>query len=489
MKKIILILTVLLVIFSCKKEEIVVPKDANGLEYSTVNQWLYDVMSQLYYWNYTLPVYKSSTANPNDYFATLKNKDDRFSAVFDDYTEIANALNGVSAGEVGFEFQLFRESSQNSNVIGEVSYVKPGTNAKNAGVKRGMLFRKINGQQLTMTNYSVLLGYFFDNSPSVLVNFATITNNSIYELGPISINKVANYQENPVYLDSVYTVENKKIGYLVYNFFTNDPGDETLSYDIALNNVFAKFKQQNVTELIVDLRYNHGGSMSSAVSLASMMVPNLAPNMVYAYTQFNSNYTNYFNSTEFKNAYPLEHPFYTNFETTIDVSTTNKVPVQNIGSKLQRIFFLTGSGTASASEMVINGLKPFLPCILIGDTTVGKNVGSTLVHDTENAKNKWATMPIILKYFNKDHKSDFTMGFAPDFKVNDDTEHQLGDITEGQLAAAIYQITGVKSQSPSKIPMVKRSLVKVKSSCDFKPLRNNMIVDAKYLHNFNWLLK
>lgn len=487
MKKSIFIFCLSLLFASCKKDEVVIPKDANGLEYSTVNEWIYSTLSTNYYWNTTLPVFSSTSSEPTAYFKTLKNKDDRFSAIFDNYTEIANSLNGVSAAEVGFEFQLFRESSQNNNVIGEVSYVKAGTPAKTAGIKRGFLFRKINGQQLSMSNYNTLLNYFYDSSASVSITFATVSNNTLYDSAPYALTKAVNYNENPIYLDSVYTIQNKKIGYLVYNFFTNDNGDNTLSYDLALNNVFSKFKQQNVTELVVDLRYNHGGMMSSAVHLASMMVPNLTTKMVYAYTQYNNNYTNYFNSSEFKNEYPGEHPLYTDFATTIDVTSTQKIPVQNIGNSLQRIFFLTGYGTASASEMVMNGLKPFLPCILIGDTTVGKNVGSFLINDNQNAKNKWAMMPIVLKYFNKDHKSDFSAGFAPDFKVSDDMEHQLGDISEAQFAKAISQITGVSSLTSAKAPAQRR--IAVKSSLDFKPVRNVMIVDKMRVPNLKYTLK
>ncbi|HEY6914349.1 MAG TPA: S41 family peptidase, partial [Paludibacter sp.] len=222
---------------------------------------------------------------------------------------------------------------------------------------------------------------------------------------------------------------------------------------------------------------------SSAVRLASMLVPNLTTNKVFSYTEYNQNYTNYFNSAEFKSQ-TTENPFINNFATTIDVATTTTTasyPVQNVGGNLQRIFFLTGRGTASASEMVINGLKPFLPCVLIGDTTVGKNVGSTLVNDDENKKNQWAFMPIILKYFNKDHQSDFTKGFVPNFLEMDDYSYDLGDIQEGLLAKAISQISGIQ-QSAAKVAPAKRQLLR--SSIDFKPMREGLIVRSKSIDSY-----
>lgn len=432
MKRIFLFLFISLTLIACKDQ---LSDDEVLNQY--VNEWVHENMSMLYYWNTTLPAYKSTTQSPELYFATLKNKEDRFSAIFDNYEEILNRLNGVSSSDVGFEFQLYRESNANNNVMGFVLYVKPGTAAQSMGIKRGDIFRKINGTQITIDNYSSLLNSFYDVTATVKVTFSDYVSYVFYDQPAITINKAVDYKENPVYLDTVYTVQSKKVGYLVYNFFTNDAGDGSLQYDLKLNSVVEKFKQQNINELVVDLRYNSGGMMSSAIRLASMMVPNPASDKVFVYTEYNNNYTTYFNSAEFKKDYPGENPFSDNFATTI-----LKQPVQNVGNNLQRIFFITGKNTASASEMVINGLKPFLPCVLIGDTTVGKNVGSTLVHDEDNVKNQWAFMPIILKYFNKDHQSDFTQGFAPDFTLKDDYSYQLGDTREALLAKAISEIAG-----------------------------------------------
>ena len=361
-------------------------------------------------------------------------------------------------------------------------YTKPGTYAATMGIKRGDVFRKINGQQITTKNYSTLMNTLYDSATSVGLTFSSSQGGVFVDKAAITLNKVTDYKENPVYLDTVYTIKNKKIGYLVYNFFTNDAGDNTLKYDLDLNNSIGMFKQENISELIVDLRYNHGGMMTSAVNMASMLVPNLAANMVFSYTNYNGNLTKYFNSDEFKSQ-SSGNPFMNNFALTINVTVpgTKSVPIQNIGNNLQRIFFLTGTGTASASEMVINGLKPFLPCVLIGDTTVGKNVGSILINDEKNAKNQWAFMPIILKYFNKDNKSDFTNGFAPDFKVKDDYSYSLGDTREALLAKAISQISGVAAVVPYKAPSARIQL----GSAINRSRNNNYLVVKKEFSSYN----
>jgi len=466
MKKIIFFLCVNLFFVSCKDDKPTVTDEL----YKYVDEWVYKNMDQLYYWNTTLPEYKSSYQNPTDYFKTLKNKDDRFSAIFESYQDILNELNGVTSSEIGFDFQLYKESPYNDNVLGIVLYLKHGTPAEGLGLKRGDFFRKINGQQITTANYSTLVNTLFDNSISSNLTFSTYQNGQFSDQKAVTVIKAANYHDDPIYMDTVYTVQNKKVGYLVYNFFTNDDGDKSMKYDLELNNAIGKFKQENISELIVDLRYNHGGMMSSAVNLASMLVPGLADNKVFTYTEYNKNYTDYFNSSEFKSQ-NSEDPFVNNFALAINGTAT--FPILNVGNNLQRIYFLTGKGTASASEMVINGLKPFLPCILIGDTTVGKNVGSTLVNDVKNKSNQWAFMPIILKYFNRDHQSDFTKGFVPNFLIDDDYNHQMGDINEGLLGKAISQISGSKV-SPSKVTPKKRVLFK--SSIDFKQVRTGLIM-------------
>jgi len=479
MKRIFFFFCISLGLLSCKDQN--EPSETDEL-YSYVNDWVYQNMDGLYYWNTTLPAFKSTTENPNDYFKKLKYKDDRFSAIFESYQDILNQLNGVSSSEIGFDFQLYKENSFNDNVLGIVLYTKRGTPAESLGIKRGDIFRKINGTQITTSNYSDVINLLFDNTTSANVTFSDYQNGTFTDKIPLAVNKAFNYQENPVYLDTVYTIQNKKVGYLVYNFFTNDSGDESMKYDLELNNVIGKFKQENISELIIDLRYNGGGMISSAVHLASMLVPDLTTDKVFNYTEYNQNYTDYFNSDEFKKL-SSENPFINNFATTINVSSpaSASIPVQNLGNNLQRIFFLTGKGTASASEMVINGLKPFLPAILIGDTTVGKNVGSTLVNDKKNLKNQWAIMPIILKYFNKDHKSDFTKGFAPDFRVEDDDSHQLGDIREGLLQKAVSQISGLQPGASKSAP-AKR--VMLKSSIDFKPVRNVLIIKSKSIDSY-----
>lgn len=453
MKQCILLLFTAVFFMACD-DEIKTEKDMNRY----VNRWIHDNMSAVYYWTDDLPAYKRSYDDPSGYFNSLLSNNDRFSSIHESYQDILNQLNGVRYTDVGFDFQLYRESRDNNNIFGVVLYLKPGTQAETLGVKRGDIFNKINGSQINLSNYGNLINHFYNANADVSVTFADYVNGILTDKKTVSILKASNYTENPVLMDSVYKILQKRIGYVVYNFFAADPGDDTKSYDLKLNSLMTKFNQENISDLVVDLRYNSGGAMSSAVHLASMLVPGLKSDMVFSNTSYNRNYTQYFNSSEFKKKYDF-NPFVSNFETNIEVKTTSTQthPIQNVGNKLQKIYFLTGPGTASASEMVINGLKPYINCVMIGDTTVGKNVGSTLINDEDNKQNNWAIMPIILEYSNKDKQSDFANGFAPDFRVIDNYAYPLGDIRDALLAKALEQITGIQqgNEGISKTPAIK----------------------------------
>ncbi len=423
---------------------------------ASVNKWIYESMESLYYWNEQLPTYTKSFDAPSSYFNSLLSENDRFSAFYEDYQDLINRLNGVRSAEPGFNYKLFLESMEGNKVIAVVTYTKPGTPARQIGLKRGDFINKINGTAITLDNYQFLLSSFTDESANVKIGIATVIDDAYLDETELTLQKVFNYSEHPILLDTIYTFGNKKIGYLVYNFFTSDSGDGSMRFDLDLNETMANFQSQGVNELIVDLRYNNGGSMSSAIRLGSMLVPNRTEKMIFSYTEYNNYVTAYFNSADYKSKYP-QSPFEEYFTSTIHTKTTS-IPITNISSNLQQIYFLTGSSTASASEMVINGLKPYIPCVLIGEQTVGKNVGSVVVDDTENPTNKNAIMPIVLKYFNKDRKSDFANGFVPDIKLRDDLFYPLGDTYEALLAAAIETITATTSASKVRTPEVVRDL-------------------------------
>jgi hypothetical protein len=183
---------------------------------------------------------------------------DKWSFVVSDITTINDWIAGISK-TAGYDFMLAQIGSTN-NLFGFVRYVLKGSPADLAGIKRGDIFIKLNDSQLTIANYQTLI----NTQTTYSLSFATITNNIIAPNGRTVTLTPITLQENPILMDTVLTVNSAKVGYLVYNGFNSD-------FDLQLNDVFKYFKDQGVSSLILDLRYNGGGSVQTAIYLASMI--------------------------------------------------------------------------------------------------------------------------------------------------------------------------------------------------------------------------
>ncbi|MDR0385893.1 MAG: hypothetical protein LBH60_07430, partial [Prevotellaceae bacterium] len=122
-----------------------------------INEWILEMMKVYYLWNTHIPGKTDQTLSPDEYFESLLYRpSDRFSWIQDNFVELLNSLSGVNT-EAGYDYNLLRMSENNSNVIGYITYIKPGTPAVSAGLKRGDFFHEINGIQMDLDNYSSLL--------------------------------------------------------------------------------------------------------------------------------------------------------------------------------------------------------------------------------------------------------------------------------------------------------------------------------------------
>ncbi|MCM8571060.1 S41 family peptidase [Gramella jeungdoensis] len=448
MKKIIMILGVLGSLFSsCEKEETDLHNNVSGSteehtqssnnENLEIEDFIYKGMNEIYLYKAEVPEladdyfstedqkysYLENFSSPEELFNTLTYSEDRFSFITDDYESLENRFQGIS-GSTGMKYGLGRIEGTN-NVFGFLQYILPGTSAEEAGLKRGTVFTEVNGQKLTISNYQRLL-----DDDSFSINIGRIVDGSLQMTDQTVTLTDDPYTSNPVYIAKTLNIENQKIGYLMYNSFIGDFDDE-------LNTAFGKFKADGISELILDLRYNGGGSVESAVDLASMITGQYEGE-VFMKEQWNKKYQEHFESTDPER---LINRFDSKIRTGAAINHLN----------LNKVYILTSNTTASASELVINGLAPYIDVVQVGETTTGKFQASVTLYDSPdfskkniNDKHTYAIQPLVFKSINAHGKSDYTNGLAPDIQYRENLGNlgTLGEPTEPLLQIAINDIFG-----------------------------------------------
>ncbi|MGV3656315.1 MAG: S41 family peptidase [Chitinophagaceae bacterium] len=305
-----------------------------------------------------------------------------------------NASSGI-AGDLGLSV-FFR--GENDLRVKSVEAQSP---AGRAGVRRGWRVASINGNSnMTTANSDFIVeNVFYSNSSSF--TFVKPDNSTA-----VITLKAATYKEQPVMLDTVYNINNKKIGYFVFNSFL---GDTTQVYN-QFSRLFSRFASENVSDVVVDLRYNGGGYVSVQEKLANYLAPTAANGQLMMKQEYNDKYTRY-NSTEL---------------------------YKKLGSlNLNRIFFIVSGSTASASELVINNLKPYMDVILLGPSnTYGKPVGYFAI-----PVGSWYIFPVSFRSTNQKGEGAYFDGLPVAHKVADGLDKDWGDVDESSLASAIRYIT------------------------------------------------
>ncbi len=456
-------------LWSCSKDD--TPEKVIIPDATVVNKFVYHVMADWYLWvdnvpdlkntkfqnNDSLNAYLNKFTDPEKLFDNLlyqPNTIDYWSFIVDDSKTIDDWLAGISE-TMGFNFGLgYINSKVDNKLFGVVRYVIKGSPADKAGIKRGDLFITVDGTQLTDANYQTLLY----TKITYTLGLASFINSNFVSNGRNLTMTAVTLQENPILLDTVLNINGIKVGYLVYNSF-NGTYDKILksSYDIELNKVFGKFKTAGIQKLILDLRYNGGGAISSTIYLASMIY-STDTKKIFARSQHNNNLNTFF-KTNFGDDFFIDY-----FTNTIDATAEMPAtPINSLG--LKDLYVIATSRTASASELLINGLKPYLTIHQVGSSTDGKYVGSYTLKDyysgsytfndyisnmnkgLVNTTHKWAMQPITLKIANSQGVSDFVNGLQPDISATEYANQFLpfADQNEAMLKPCLDDIRGTKS--------------------------------------------
>lgn len=433
---------------SCSTDADDIGPDVSGTPDSgllTVENFIYRGMNEIYLYKADVPEladgffasqnekndFLDNFSSPEDLFDNgLTAPQDRFSFLVDDYVELENLFSGVSTTS-GMSYGLVRYCESCREVLGYVRLVLPNTSADEQGVERGMIFTRVDGQQLTDANYNTLLG-----QNTFTISLASLEGGQITPLDQTITLTKREYVKNPVIVKKVIEIEGKNIGYLYYDSFTAD-------FDKQLNDAFGEFKAAGVSDLVLDLRYNGGGSVRTATDLASMITGQFAGE-IFMQEEWNEKYQNYFENEQPER---LINRFNTTIKTGELINSLN----------LDRVFVLTTLRSASASELVINGLIPYIDVIQIGETTTGKFQASVTLYDSPNfgrenvnTTHTYAIQPLVLKSVNSAGVSDYINGLVPDYELEEDLTNlgQLGDVEEPYLKLALDVILGNRVSIP-----------------------------------------
>jgi len=369
--------------------------------------------------------YLKEFSRPEDLFETLIFEQlDPFSAIVPNYLDILNQQQGTTLSN-GIEFRLYLVPGSQTEVFGAISLVLNNSVADDLNLQRGQLFRAVDGTNLTTENFSTLL-----NQNSYTINFADYDTNGTPEVDDdmvmlngesTSLSKVE-YTENPVHIAEVISLTDVNVGYLMYNGFNNN-------FENSLNSAFSQFQAANVQELVIDLRYNGGGNIQTAVRLGSMV-------------------TGQFNGSVFSKLFYNNNQQDQNRDFDFTTTLTDNTTISSLN--LSKVYVLTSSSSASASELLINSLSSYIDVVHIGDTTAGKTQANRLIFDSQdfggnniNANHNYALIPLIANSTNVDNELVPTNGLIPDMQIRESptTFGTLGQISEPLLAIAIADIS------------------------------------------------
>lgn len=378
---------------------------ATTIVHSTVNDTAWQYAQEIYLWYKYLPATLDlqSYSDPDGVMEAIRaySTESGFSDPVDRWSFAIpqSKWDDVSAGISGdFGLGIFFNAVNDLRV----SYVEPASPAATAGITRSWRILAIDGNSTINTDDATI-----DRIAAAVYNSSTI---QLVFLRPdnkdttITLN-AATYISQPFLLDTVYATGSRMVGYMVFNSFLGD----ITTVKNRFSTLFGDFVSKGVNELVIDLRYNSGGYVDLQNELANYLVPASGNQGVMLTEQFNDKYSRYYDTT---------------------------IYYEKKGSlELSRIFFITATNTASASELLINSLKPYMDVKLVGRDTYGKPVGYFGIPDGD-----WYLFPVSFRSINKNGEGNYFDGMTPDAIVNDGLEKQWGDVTEDCLGSVLNYI-------------------------------------------------
>lgn len=382
--------------------------------YEEENRWIYEQMNHYYLWREDLPDSLSCNyiTDPVTFYKALLSARDRFSYC----SRNTNYNPSTKTLDYGFAYQEYKSSLEGTLL--QVLYVT-SSRLKNLGLRRGDWVRRI-GEKEGVT----------------LFERGTVESGIFSSLDTLAVEQsMSGEQSSSVYLDSIYQVKNSKVGYLCY-----------LEFDAVtdLEPSFKKFYEQQIDELILDLRYNPGGYVSTCRYLCNSIVPEQGYGKIFQQCSYNDRLSQ---ELQEETGSSMTREYY---ETPVNDEGAI-LGCRTYGLNLLRVYVLTSQYTASASEATILCLRPYMDVRVIGEQTYGKGVGSWTIRDS---RYKYMLQPITMRYYNAEMETTPDEGLDADIGVGGGyytVKKDLGDLSEPLLSVALQCIMGNDSDLPMPI--------------------------------------
>lgn len=467
--KLCLLLVVALTFTNCFEDN-----DDNAIAASEINDFVWKAMNASYLYKANVDdlandrfssdeqyqSYLNGFSSPEGIFESLVYEPlDRFSAIIPNYIDFLQSQEGTTLAN-GLEFDFYLKPGSETDVFLVIRLVLNNSVAENLGLQRGQIIDSIDGIPLTRSNVFSLL-----NQTTYTLDFVSYNNNGTPETGDDTFEPTGNsvsitkqvYTENPVYIVDIIELDGENIGYLMYNQFNNN-------FDNELNAAFAQFQANNVQHLVLDLRYNPGGSVNTAALLGSMITGQFN-GQVYSKLVYNEDLQA--NNTNF------------NFVNSFDGNAINSL-------NLNKVYVLTTGASASASELVINSLGAYIDVVQIGDTTTGKTQASITLFDSPgfgpndiNPNHTYAIQPLIANSINLNDVAVPTTGLIPDIELRETINNYgvLGDLNEPLLAAALLDIQGL-----GRYAQPQTQFRSIRKDINLKPFEDQMYITTDDIH-------
>ena len=361
---------------------------------STTSQNMYvrAVLDQYYLWYRELPqVNPADFASPEAYLEAVRSRprDNTFSYI------TSRAANEAFYGDS--QFVGLGISTQTGTDELRVLQVFPDSPASEAGLARGDHITEINGRSVQDIVSSGQIGTAFGESEIGVAIDVVVRAREGQPRRATLTKRVVTIPT--VSLTRTFRVDGRTVGYLLFRNFVQP------SYS-ALDDAFAALREAGATELVIDLRYNGGGLVDVATHLAGLVGGVVTDGRVFSEFRHNDRNTRLNETLRFGN------------------------PPQAL--TLSRLFVITTRASASASELIINGLRPHIPVVVIGGSTFGKPVGQYSFSFCDKV-----LAPVAFSLVNADGQGDYFDGIAPTCAAADDVEHDLGAGDEASLAEAL----------------------------------------------------